>query len=112
MEVAEIECHQVVVEGLHAAVVQLKIKGIVEFFADLRRSPDHEVAAVIVFDGQRLVVVREVDDVELVALAIGGDVLGVYAYPLAGDELFEFVLDVPHLGACDDFFGEDEEFGV
>ncbi len=94
VEVAEVEVEQVVVQGFAAAVAQLVADGVVVFFFELGRGPDDEVAAVVGVDGERLGLVGEIDDVAVVFFVVGGDGFGVDAYPFAGDEGLELVLDV------------------
>ena len=74
VEAVEVVVQQVVVEGGHAAVGQLFLDLVVIVFRALGWGVDDAVAAIVVVERERLVFVGQENEVDVVALAVGGAV--------------------------------------
>ena len=96
-------------QGGDAAGADLVEHFLVEVARELGRGPDDGVAAVVALEHQRLRLVGEEDEVHVVALVVGADVLRVDANPFAGDQALQLVFRVIQLHARDDFVGDEEE---
>jgi len=110
LEVAQRQVEEVVVKGEDAAVFHFFVDGGEVVVGQLGRHPDHAVAPVVIFQNQRHALVAQENDVHLVFFGVGGDVLGVDADRVAGDEALEPVLGVEHVLASEDLVADDEQF--